>query len=295
MRLRRRYHHHRHRLLASLNTKTGFTTLQAHPEGLSSSVCAKLNATYSLEINAVTLLRGSSKVFDALSLQLSEPRIGLIGDNGAGKSSLFRMLCGLDVPLSGAVRVRGVDSREVNVKRPGMVGMMFQNPDDQIIFPTVEEELALGLSPSGLKRREAIAQARIFLTARGLEHWSERAISSLSQGQRQHVCWLALMIAAPELLLLDEPFASLDLPGQALLSRDIAQAGQQVIVSTHLLQHVRDFERVIWLDKGRVRADGPGHRVCADYESDVANRLAAQALSFNDEKDLPWEASTATT
>lgn len=252
-------------------------------------VCAKLNATYPLEINAVTLLRGRNKVFDALSLQLNEPRIGLIGDNGAGKSSLFRMLCGLDAPQSGTVLVRGVDSLDVNAKQPRMVGMMFQNPDDQIIFPTVEEELALGLSPSGLKRREAIAKARVFLAARGLAHWSERAIGSLSQGQRQHVCWLALMIVLPELLLLDEPFASLDLPGQALLSRDIAQVSVQVIVSTHLLQHVRDFERVVWLDKGRVRADGPGHIVCAAYEADVAERLAAQALSFND--DLVDEAS----
>jgi len=245
-------------------------------------VCAKLNASYPLEINAVTLLRGRNKVFDALSLQLNEPRIGLIGDNGAGKSSLFRMLCGLDAPQSGTVVVRGIDSRDVNVKRPGMVGMMFQNPDDQIIFPTVEEELALSLSPTGLKRREAIAKARVFLAARGLADWSERAIGSLSQGQRQHVCWLALMIAMPELLLLDEPFASLDMPGQALLNRDIAQASVQVIVSTHLLQHVRGFERVIWLDKGRVRADGAGHNVCAAYESDVAERLASQALSISD-------------
>jgi biotin transport system ATP-binding protein len=235
-----------------------------------------------LEIQDVTLLRGACKVFDALTLQLSEPRIGLIGDNGAGKSSLFRMICGLDTAQSGAVRVRGIDAHQVNTRRPGMVGMMFQNPDDQIIFPTVEEELALGLSPTGIPRREAIARSRVFLEGRGLAHWSQRTIGSLSQGQRQHVCWLALMIAAPELLLLDEPFASLDLPGQALLGLDIAQAPQQVIVSTHLLQQVRRFERVIWLDKGQVRADGPGTSVCAAYEADVAARLARRALSFND-------------
>jgi len=243
---------------------------------------SKSNATYPLQINDVTLLRGTHKVFDALTLELNELRIGLIGDNGAGKSSLFRMLCGLDTPQSGKILVRGIDSLHLNAKRPGLVGMMFQNPDDQVIFPTVEEELALGLSPSGLSRREAIAKSRVFLASRGLAHWSQRTIGSLSQGQRQHVCWLALKIADPELLLLDEPFASLDLPGQALLSIDIAQACQQVIVSTHLLQHVRSFERVIWLDKGQIRADGPGHTVCAAYESDVAMRLAAQALSFND-------------
>ncbi|MEI8171198.1 MAG: ABC transporter ATP-binding protein [Rhodoferax sp.] len=225
-----------------------------------------------LEFTNVTLIRGNHTVFKALSIQLNEPRIGLIGDNGAGKSSLFRMICGLETPQSGTVRLSGCDARDANTQRPGKVGMMFQNPDDQIIFPTVEEELALGLSPSGLSRREAIAKSRVFLETRGLAHWAERTIGSLSQGQRQHVCWLALMIAAPDLLLLDEPFASLDLPGQALLSADIAQAGQQVIVSTHLLNHVRHFERVVWLDQGTIRADGPGHRVCAAYEADVATR-----------------------
>ena len=184
------------------------------------------------------------------------------------------------MPQSGSVTVRGLEARSVSSKRPGLVGMMFQNPDEQIIFPTVAEELALGLSPGGLPRRQAIAQARVFLESRGLTAWSERAIGSLSQGQRQHVCWLALMIASPELLLLDEPFASLDQPGQALLAMDIAKADQQVIVSTHLLEHVRDFARVIWLDQGRVRADGPGAEVCAAYQSDVAARIAALALSY---------------
>ena len=73
--------------------------------------------------------------------------------------------------------------------------MMFQNPDDQIIFPTVAEELALGLQPQGLKKREALQQARSFLAERGLEGWADRAISTLSQGQRQHVCWLSLLLA----------------------------------------------------------------------------------------------------
>jgi biotin transport system ATP-binding protein len=228
-------------------------------------------------INNATLVRGSHTVFKALTLNLVEPRIGLIGDNGAGKSSLFRMLCGLDMPRSGSVQVHGLDAHQVSTKRPGLVGMLFQNPDDQIIFPTVAEELALGLGPSGVKRRDALAQARAFLQRRQLAHWAERSIGSLSQGQRQHVCWLALLIASPELLLLDEPYASLDLPGQARLTRDIAQVDQQVIVSTHALDHVRGFERVIWLDHGAVRADGPGHSVCADYLADVAARAVAPA------------------
>ena len=72
------------------------------------------------------------------------------------------------------------------------------------------------------------------------------------------------------------------MPGQALLRQEIAGASQQVLVSTHQLEHVRDFERVIWLDDGKVRSDGPGHEVCARYQADVAWRSAARQLSFDD-------------
>jgi biotin transport system ATP-binding protein len=229
----------------------------------------------------VRLLRGTTTVFDDLTLRLNESRIGLIGDNGAGKSSLFRLICGLDKPQSGSVTVWGHDAQSKPAERVGLVGMMFQNPDDQIIFPTVEEELALSLSPNGLSRKVNCQQARQVLTARGLGHWAERAIGSLSQGQRQHVCWLALMIASPRSVLLDEPFSSLDLPGRAMLDMEISKASQQVIVSTHLLDHVRGFERVIWLDKGQVRADGQGTSVCAAYEADVAARCQLQHITID--------------
>ena len=230
-------------------------------------------STSGLSLEAVHLQRGSTKVYEGLSLALTQQRIGLIGDNGAGKSSLFRLLCGLDQAQSGRVLLGGQDLHEARAGRPGVVGMMFQNPDEQIIFPTVIEELALSLRPQGLKKREAQAKALDFLQQRNLADWAERAVSSLSQGQRQQVCWLSLLIATPDVLLLDEPFASLDLLGQARLARDIAKAPQQVLLSTHLLDHVRDFERVIWLEHGRVRADGPGPQVCAAYEADVALRI----------------------
>ena len=219
-----------------------------------------------MALEGVRLQRGNTCVFDGLTLSLQESRIGLIGDNGAGKSSLFRLLSGLDRPQAGRVLVpEGAQA----------VGMMFQNPDDQIIFPTVEEELALSLQHASLTRAQAQQHVREILQARGLAAWAQRAIASLSQGQRQHVCWLALALAPHRVLLLDEPFASLDLPGQAALKHEIQQAPQQVLVSTHVLAHVRHFERVIWLDQGRVRADGSGVEVCAAYEADVASRAAA--------------------
>lgn len=226
----------------------------------------------------IKLQRGQTQVFDGLSLQLTEKRIGVIGNNGAGKSSLFRLLCGLEQPQSGQVLIDGTPLLEARQNKPGLVGLMFQNPDDQIIFPTVEEELALGLRPQGLNKQQARAKARELLTTRGLEHWAERAVGSLSQGQRQQVCWLSLLIAAPQLLLLDEPFASLDLPGQARLAQDIAAAPQQVLVSTHVLDHVRDFERVIWLEQGRLLGDGTGHEVCRAYEEAVKQQLSTAGV-----------------
>ena len=232
-------------------------------------------STATLELRNVHLQRGHTQVFDSLSLELHETRIGLIGDNGAGKTSLLRLLCGLEIPDSGQVFSLGQDLHASTNQRTRWVGMMFQNPDDQIIFPTVVEELALGLQGQGLHKKQAHAQARSFLHERGLQDWADRAVTSLSQGQRQHVCWLALLLAAPRSLLMDEPFASLDLPSQAQLSRDIAQAPQQVIVSTHLLDHVRHFTRVIWLQQGQVRADGEGHYVCAAYEADVLARVSS--------------------
>ena len=223
-----------------------------------------------IALKTVSLQRGNTWVFESLSLQFAEHRIGLIGDNGAGKSSLFRLICGLDQPQSGHVYLPPSASEDA----APWVGMMFQNSDEQIIFPTVEEELALSLRHLRLSRAEAQTHVRTWLATRGLADWAPRAIGSLSQGQRQHVCWLALLIGAHHTLLLDEPFASLDLPGQALLRQEMAAAPQQIIVSTHVLDHVRHFERVIWLDRGHVRADGPGAQVCAQYEADVATRAA---------------------
>jgi biotin transport system ATP-binding protein len=235
---------------------------------------------YSIRLESVTLVRGEQRVFDGLTLRLDEARIGLVGDNGAGKSSLFRLISGLDQPQQGRVVVHGCDTQGTQADRRQLsqhVGLMFQNPDDQIIFPTVAEELAFSLTARGEARQAARERAREFLAQRGLDAWAgRRAIGELSQGQRQQVCLLALQIGQPATLLLDEPFASLDLLSQARLAAQLETTGQQIVVSTHLLEHVIDFERVLWLEQGRVRADGPGREVCEAYAENVRQRAAAE-------------------
>jgi len=232
--------------------------------------------TPGIRLESVTLSRGDRVVLEQIDLHLTEQRIGLVGDNGAGKSSLFRLICGLDQPQSGRVSVHGCRTDDAGERRklPQQVGMMFQNPDDQIIFPTVAEELAFSLTAAGIGKQQARQQARAFLVARGLPDWADRAVGELSQGQRQQVCLMALQITTPATLLLDEPYSALDLPSQLRLSAQVAATSQQIILSTHLLDHVQDFERVLWLDKGRLRGDGPGRDICAAYAQDVRERAA---------------------
>lgn len=228
------------------------------------------NAEGSISLCSIVLDRGGHRVFDGLTLDLVEPRIGIIGDNGAGKSSLLRLIAGLEQPLSGQLIVHGHSTHANRSAVARRIGLMFQNPDDQIICPTVEEELAFTLSAQGVSKARAREQARDFLADSGLSNWGPRAVSQLSQGQRQKVCLLALQIAGPLTLLLDEPFASLDLPSQLRLGRQLLSANQQLIFSTHVLEQVCDFERVIWLERGKVRADGAGHKVCQAYRDEVA-------------------------
>jgi biotin transport system ATP-binding protein len=225
-------------------------------------------------LESVVLERGGQRLFNGLTLRLDASRIGIVGDNGAGKTSLLRLIAGLEQPRSGRVLVHGIDARADRAALPGKVGLMFQNPDDQIICPTVEEEVGFTLSAQGMPRKEARLAARDFLQAQGLGHWSARSIAELSQGQRQQVCLLALQIGRPATLLLDEPFASLDLPSQHRLSRQILAGAQQLVFSTHVLDQVRGFERVLWFEAGQVRADGPGHEVCDAYRADVQRRAA---------------------
>ncbi|RQO59445.1 ABC transporter ATP-binding protein [Variovorax sp. KBW07] len=233
-------------------------------------------SAHSIRLEAVTLVRGSQHVFEGLTLSLQEMRIGLVGDNGAGKSSLFRLISGLDQPQQGRVVVHGCDTQADRRQLSQHVGLMFQNPDDQIIFPTVAEELAFSLTARGETRQAARQRARDFLAQRGLDAWAGRAIGELSQGQRQQVCLLALQIGQPATLLLDEPFASLDLLSQARLAAQLEATDQQIVLSTHLLDHVNDFERVLWLEQGKVRADGPGREVCEAYAANVRERARAE-------------------
>lgn len=216
-------------------------------------------------LDNVSLARDGVAVLSDLSLEVKEARVGLVGDNGSGKSSLVRLLNGLLTPSAGWVRVAGHDPAEGPEAMAARVGFIFQNPDHQLIFPTVLEELSFGLRNLGHGRRQARQQAQAFLAEHGRADWAERPVHSLSEGQKQLVCILAVLIMQPALIVLDEPFSALDLPTRLALLDWLDSLPQQLLMISHELDTLAGFDRVIWLAEGRVRDDGPAGSVLAAY------------------------------
>ncbi|MCC2095254.1 MAG: ABC transporter ATP-binding protein [Hyphomicrobiales bacterium] len=217
----------------------------------------------------VSLRRGGTNVFDGLTLELNEARIGIIGNNGSGKSSLLRLVNGLLLPDAGAVSVCGRDTKVHRKELPGLAGFLFQNAEHQILFPTAGEEIVFGLREAGMDARLAERKAADILSANGCSDWRHRPVQELSDGQKQRLCIFAVMALQPRILLLDEPFASLDLPTRRTIAEQILSSPQQVIMASHDFDLLARFDRIVWLDHGRVAADGSARDVLARYKSSV--------------------------
>ena len=222
-----------------------------------------------LDKAGVTL--GGKAILSDLTLTLTEPRIGIVGRNGSGKTSLLRLMAGLIAPTTGNVTVDGASpaDRKAMLRR---IGILFQNPDHQILFPTVAEELAFGLKQLGQTEAAATTALRALLAAEGRSHWEKAATHTLSQGQRHYLCLLSVLLMQPATILLDEPFAGLDLPTQARLARRLSTLPQRLITISHDPVAVAQCDRVIWLDGGRIKADGPAQPTLAAFTAAMAER-----------------------
>ena len=225
--------------------------------------------------------------FRDLSFCLSEKRIGLIGRNGSGKSTLARMISGLIEPAAGRIHVHGVAIAKDRKRAIETIGLIFQNPDHQIIFPTVEEEIAFGLENLSGDRKQARLDARAFLDGFGRLDWAERSTFSLSQGQRHLVCLMAVLAMQPKAVLLDEPFAGLDWPTTKRLYHWLDELEQQVILVTHDIDHLESYDRILWLEKGQLIADGAPADILPAYREQMEQLVFAEdeiwgtGLSFN--------------
>ena len=212
---------------------------------------------------------GGKVILSGLSLHLDQPRIGIVGRNGSGKTTLLRLIAGLVAPSAGTVRVDGLDPSADRKGALRRIGILFQNPEHQILFPTVEEELAFGLRQQGMPHAKALEAARAALTAEGRAHWAKAPVSTLSGGQKHWLCLQAVLLMAPATILLDEPFAGLDLPSISRVSRRLAALPQRLVTISHDTAAVAGADRVIWLEAGRVRADGPPAEVLPAFSAEM--------------------------
>ena len=224
-----------------------------------------------IEICSASVFYGKERILENVSLSIREQRVGFIGRNGSGKTTLLRILAGLQELNNGKVLIDGTEVAKKRKEAIKKVGIIFQNPDHQIIFPTVGEELRFGLTQLGLKKNEADLKVIACLKKYDKVDWFERSISTLSQGQKHLVCLLSVLLMKPRVLLLDEPFTGIDIPTQLKLEHYLSSLKQTIIHVSHMPETFADYQRLIWVDEGVVQADGTPKTVIKKYRNAMKN------------------------
>jgi cobalt/nickel transport system ATP-binding protein len=203
-------------------------------------------------------------------------RVALVGPNGAGKSTLMLQLNGL-LRGEGEVWVAGRQLSDKTLgEMRGQIGLVFQDPDDQLFSPTVFEDVAFGPLYAGLAEAEVRARVGNALRAVGMQDAGPRVPHHLSGGEKKRVAIATALAMEPEVLILDEPTAGLDPRARRGLMRMLADLPQTMLVATHDMRLVAElFPRTIVLDEGLVRSDGPTAVLLANAELLQAHGLEA--------------------
>ena len=212
------------------------------------------------------------RVIDQITLNVSEQRIGIVGVNGSGKSTLARLISGLIAPISGSIRINDIDIYKDRKAALKTVGIIFQNPDHQIIFPTCVEEISFGLMQQGMTRIEAEERSNEILLKFNRLKWSDQLAHNLSQGQRHFLCLIAVLAMKPDVIILDEPYAGLDLPTSLQLRHELNKLSQQIVMITHNKDILVNFDRILWIDNGKIIKDGSFKNVMPDFEEEMQRR-----------------------
>ena len=201
--------------------------------------------------------------------------VGVVGPNGGGKSTLVRLLNGLLRADSGSVRIGSLDPATEPFEVRKTVGMLFQNPENGLVAPFVEDDVAFGLENLGIPREEMRERVREAIRAVGLDGYERREPHTLSGGEKQRVALAGLLALDPEILLLDEPTSMLDAAGRREVLERLAglQGARTVLHVTHHLEEMLDADRVLVLNAGRVVADVPPEQLISDLDLLQNNRL----------------------
>lgn len=198
-----------------------------------------------------------------VSLQVHEGEfLAVLGHNGSGKSTLAKLLNALYLPTEGHITVCGMDTQsDENLwKIRQKAGMIFQNPDNQLVATVVREDVAFGLENLGVPREEMIPRIDAALQAVGMSQFAEAAPHMLSGGQKQRIAIVRSLAMEPEVLLFDEPTSALDpeMVGEVLdLMRSLAADGMTMVVVTHEMGFAREVaSRVVFMADGRILEEG---------------------------------------
>ena len=220
------------------------------------------------------------RALDGVDLRVrAGERVALLGPNGAGKTTLMLHLNGVLTPTEGTVSIYGtaVDKKSLRAVRR-QVGVVFQDPDDQLFMPTLAEDVAFGPANFGVDGQALAERVEEALAAVGMSEQAGRSPHHLSGGQRRRGALASVLACRPDVLVLDEPSANLDPVARRELAETLIGLDTTMIVVTHDLPYAAQLcDRAVIVDDGRVVADGAILDVLADAETLARHRL-----------ELPW-------
>ena len=198
--------------------------------------------------------------------------VSVIGHNGSGKSTFAKLINGLLIPTQGSVCVNGIDTAQEDkrIELLQQVGMIFQNPDNQIVASIVEEDVAFGPENLGVEPAEIRTRVDDALKTVGMYEYRLKAPHNLSGGQKQRVAIAGILAMHPNCIVMDESTAMLDPVGRKEVMEAVKKLNREygitIIYITHFMNEAVDAQRVILLDHGVIQKDGTPREVFADYE-----------------------------
>lgn len=240
-----------------------------------------------MRLDHVTLRYGDSLALDDVTLEVCRgERVCVLGANGSGKSTLASVICGLlapdegDVELAGhAVCTGGVPDLAAYRDARRQLGLVFQNPDDQIVTSVVADDVAFGPENLGVPRAQIAARVARELRRVAMEKYAHADPSRLSGGQRQRVCIAGALAMEPAVLVLDEPSSLLDVRGRAAIMRvmgRLAAAGATLVHVTHFMDEALAADRVVVMQRGHVALEGTPDEVFATKNAQVIEALGLE-------------------
>lgn len=215
---------------------------------------------------------GANRVLKNIDLDIEKGEfVAILGHNGSGKSTLAKHFNAILLPTSGCVWVDGIqtDNEEMLFNIRSKVGLVFQNPDNQIVASIVEEDVAFAPENLGVEPSQIRKQVDNALEAVGMTRYTKHAVHHLSGGQKQRVAIAGILAMNPECIVLDEPTAMLDPKGRSEIMKTVRalnQNGSTVILITHFMEEAVEADRVIVIDSGQIVLDGEPKQVFSQVE-----------------------------